>query len=50
MRQLFSQVKEIKTPVKFTAELKFDAPNPLVFDVLDTLCMFDKTAVDKIST
>ena len=50
MRQLFSQVKEIKTPDKFTAELKFDAPNPLVFDVLDTLCMFDKTAVDKIST
>ena len=50
MRQLFNLIKDVKTPDKFTAELKFDAPNPLVFDVLDTLCMFDKTAVDKIST
>nr|MDA8219361.1 ABC transporter substrate-binding protein [Dehalococcoidales bacterium] len=50
LRQLYGLIKDIKTPDKFMAELKFDAPNPVIFDALDTLCMFDKTAVDKIGT
>ena len=48
MRELFSLIKDVKMPDKYTVELKFDKPNPLVFDALDTLCMFDRTRVDKL--
>jgi peptide/nickel transport system substrate-binding protein len=50
MRNLFSLIRDVKTPDKDTVELKFDKPCANVFDILDTLCMFDKSAVDKLST
>jgi peptide/nickel transport system substrate-binding protein len=49
MRQLFNLIKDVKTPDKYTVQFISDGPNPLVFDALDTLCMFDKSAVEQIS-
>jgi len=50
MRQMFRLVTDVKTPDKYTAELIFDRPTPLVFDVLDTLAMFDQSVASKINT
>ncbi|MHB1135113.1 MAG: ABC transporter substrate-binding protein [Chloroflexota bacterium] len=50
MRSLFNQIKEVRTPDRYKVELAFDQPNPLVFDILDTLCMFDSTMVAQINT
>ena len=48
MRTLYSLIKDIKTIDKYTVELRFDEPCPLVFDILDTLCMMDRAAVDQL--
>jgi peptide/nickel transport system substrate-binding protein len=50
LRQLFSLIRDVKTPDKATIELRFDKPCANIFDVLDTLCMFDKSVVEKLST
>ena len=50
MRQLFSLIRDVKTPDKATVELMFDKPCANIFDILDTLCMFDNSAVNKLST
>jgi len=50
LRQLFSLIKDVKTPDRATVELKFDKPCANAFDILDTLGMFDKSAMGKLST
>jgi len=50
LNRLFSLISDVKTPDKATVELKFDKPCANVFDILDTLCMFDKTAMGKLNT
>ncbi|MHB1414722.1 MAG: ABC transporter substrate-binding protein [Chloroflexota bacterium] len=50
MRSLFSMIKAVNTPDKYAVELKFEQPMANVFDILDTLCMFDRSMVDKLST
>lgn len=51
MRTLFKSIKQIETPDKYTAVLKFDGINPSVFDALDTLYIIDKeTIADRAKT
>ena len=50
MRQMFRLITDVKTPDKYTVELMFERPTPLVFDVLDTLAMFDQSVASKINT
>ncbi|MHB1132790.1 MAG: ABC transporter substrate-binding protein [Chloroflexota bacterium] len=50
MRTLFSLIKDVKTPDKFTAQLSFDKPQAVIFDILDIMCIVDRTAVEKLST
>ncbi|MHB1414114.1 MAG: ABC transporter substrate-binding protein [Chloroflexota bacterium] len=49
LRVLFSLIADVKTPDKYTVELNFEKPNPLVFDALDTLCAFDKTGIANLA-
>ncbi|MDA8217661.1 MAG: ABC transporter substrate-binding protein [Dehalococcoidales bacterium] len=49
LRQLFSLIKDVATPDKYTAEFKFDKPNPLVFDALDTLALHDQSVTANIA-
>ncbi len=46
MRTLFKTIKQVETPDKYTAVLKFDTVNPGAFDLLDTLYMLDKEAIN----
>ena len=50
MRQMFRLITDVKTPDKYTVDLMFERPTPLVFDVLDTLAMFDQSVANKINT
>lgn len=50
MNRLFRQIREVNAPDKGTVELKFDKPCANVFDILDTLCLFDRTAVGKLNS
>jgi peptide/nickel transport system substrate-binding protein len=49
MLSAFDLIKDIKVPEKYTAELYFDKPNPLIFDTLDLLFIYDKSVVDNIA-
>ncbi|MHB1414808.1 MAG: ABC transporter substrate-binding protein [Chloroflexota bacterium] len=49
LRQLFRLVKEVKTPDKYTVSLTSDKPNPLIWDILDLLAMFDTTKIDQLN-
>jgi len=49
MLPAFELIKEIKTPDRYTAELYFDKPNPLIFDTLDLLFIYDKSVVGNIA-
>ncbi|MHB1417066.1 MAG: ABC transporter substrate-binding protein, partial [Chloroflexota bacterium] len=50
MRTLFSLITDVKAPDKYTAQLTFDKPQAVVFDILDVMCVVDRTAVEKIAT
>ncbi|MDA8216804.1 MAG: ABC transporter substrate-binding protein [Dehalococcoidales bacterium] len=49
LRQLYRTVKEVKMPDKYTVQLSSDKPNAMIWDILDTLAMFDKTRVDQLA-
>ncbi|MCL4465339.1 MAG: ABC transporter substrate-binding protein [Chloroflexi bacterium] len=49
LRPLLSNVKKVETPQKYVAELRFDSPTAVVFDILDTLYIIDKDSVKKFS-
>ncbi|MHB1133490.1 MAG: ABC transporter substrate-binding protein [Chloroflexota bacterium] len=49
LRQLYRLVKEVKMPDKYTVQLSSDKPNPMIWDILDTLAMFDKTKIDQLN-
>ncbi|MCL5107854.1 MAG: ABC transporter substrate-binding protein [Chloroflexi bacterium] len=45
MRELYKTVKQVDTPDKYTAVLRFDSLNPSAFDILDTLFIIDKDSL-----
>ncbi len=49
LRQLYRTIKQVKMPDKYTVQLSSDKPNPMIWDILDTLAMFDKTRVEQLS-
>mgnify|MGYP005849348197 CR=1 FL=1 len=49
LRQLYRTIKEIKMPDKYTVQLSSEKTNPMIWDILDTLAMFDKTRVEQLS-
>lgn len=46
MRTMYATVKQVDTPDKYTAILKFETLNPGVFDLLDTLFIMDKETIN----
>jgi peptide/nickel transport system substrate-binding protein len=49
LKNLFSLVRAVETPKKLVATFVFESPCPLVFDILDSLSIQDKTAVGNLS-
>ncbi|MHB1135008.1 MAG: ABC transporter substrate-binding protein [Chloroflexota bacterium] len=49
MRSSFLLIKDIKTPDKTTVEMYFDKPNPLIYDALDLLFVYDQAGVANIA-
>lgn len=45
LRWLYSGVKQVETPAKYTAILKFDKVRPSVYDLLDTMSIIDKETI-----
>jgi len=45
MRTLYRAIKQVETPDKYTAVLKFDSVTPGVYDILDTLYIIDKETI-----
>ena len=45
MRTLFRSIKQVDTPEKYIAILRFDSINPGVFDALDTMYIIDKEII-----
>ncbi|MHB1415188.1 MAG: ABC transporter substrate-binding protein [Chloroflexota bacterium] len=51
MRSMFSTIKKVDTPDKYTAVLNFDSPYAGVFDLLDMMHIIDKeTIADRAKT
>jgi len=51
MRALYRAIKQVETPDKYTAVLKFDSVNSGIYDILDTLFIIDKeTIADRSKT
>ena len=51
MRPMFRTIKQVETPDKYTAVLKFDSIYPGIFDLLDLLYILDKdTLADRAKT
>ena len=51
LKPLFSTIKQVETPDKYTAAFKFDTVNPGLYDILDTLYMTDhETIQDRSKT
>lgn len=48
LRTVFLFIKDVKTPDKYSVELKFDRPCPMVYDALDALWVLDKTKIDAL--
>lgn len=46
MRTMYATVKQVDTPDKYTAVLRFDKLNPGIFDLLDTLFIIDKDTIN----
>jgi peptide/nickel transport system substrate-binding protein len=49
LKALYSSVKSVDTPDKYTAVMNFDSVNPGAFDILDTLYMVDKETIEQRS-
>ncbi|MDA8219034.1 MAG: ABC transporter substrate-binding protein [Dehalococcoidales bacterium] len=49
LRPAYQLIKELKVVDNYSIELSFDKPNPLIFDALDTLCIYDKSTIGDIS-
>lgn len=46
LRVMFESIKQVETPDKYTAVLRFDSPNPAVYDIVDTLYIIDKETIE----
>ena len=46
MRTLYRTIKQVETPDKYTAALKFESVTPGVYDILDTLYIIDKETIE----
>ena len=49
LRAMYKNIKNVETPDKYTAILKFDSVFPGAYDILDTLYMMDKDSIKNIN-